>query len=250
MQHGIDVRWFKNTPPTPSFARHIHRYYVPFCKDAITMALAVGFVPYIIRSEGSLKVNSAFLYAWAFFLERADHPTTKQVPEVLPLGTFTWSVMRPDQQYPAKKGGPVLEYVITTTYANSDDVHVLAYTTPHALFSCASPISSLIIHYQNLLHVRHITEKAESWNCHPNLVFEESEKAYINDVADKGGPLQALSELDTSNTMEMYRARQTLSGVTSKIARGEAGLPQVHPITKFEKPFYIQLSKFKKACWG
>lgn len=204
LQHGIEVRWFKNTPPTPSFARHIQRYYVPFCKDAITMALAVGFVPYIIRSEGALKV-----------------------PEVLPLGTFTWSVMRADQQYPVRKGGPLLQYVITTTYADSNDVHVLPYSTPHALFSCSSPISSLIIHYQNLLHVRHVTEKAEAWNSHPNIIFEESEKAFINDVADRGGPLQALSELDTSNTMEMYRARQALSGVTSKIAKGEGTLPQV-----------------------
>jgi hypothetical protein len=149
------------------------------------------------------------------------------IPEVLPLGTYTWAVMRPDQQYPTKKGGKLLEYVITTNYADAQEVHVLNYVTPHALFSCCSPVSSLIIHYQNILHIRKLTERSESWNSHPNLVFEESEKAYINDVADKGGPLQALSELDTSNTMEMYRARQALSGVTSRIAKGEAGLPEV-----------------------
>ena len=55
LQHGIDVRWFKNTPPTPSFARHIYRYYIPFCKDAIAAAMAVGFVPYRIRTEGSTR---------------------------------------------------------------------------------------------------------------------------------------------------------------------------------------------------
>ena len=55
LQHGIDVRWFKNTPPTPSFARHIYKYYIPFCKDAIAAAMAVGFVPYRIRTEGSTR---------------------------------------------------------------------------------------------------------------------------------------------------------------------------------------------------
>ena len=69
----MQARWGNNAP-TPSFAAHLRRYFEPFCHEAIAAAVAVGFVPYRIRTHGGHKV-----------------------PEVLPMGTYTWSVARSDQ---------------------------------------------------------------------------------------------------------------------------------------------------------
>ena len=74
----MQARWGNNAP-TPSFAAHLLRYFEvahckaeafahawgctdvpllkqPFCHEAIAAAVAVGFVPYRIRTHGGHKV--------------------------------------------------------------------------------------------------------------------------------------------------------------------------------------------------
>ena len=65
LRNGLDMRW-GNLPPTPAFASHVSRHFEPFCCDAIAAALAVGFVPYRIRTSGTHRipdVSEVFLKA-------------------------------------------------------------------------------------------------------------------------------------------------------------------------------------------
>ena len=54
---------------TDKFQRHLDRYWVPFCEEAICMFYVCGFVPWHVRRLAS---------------------TGDLVPEVIPLGTFNW----------------------------------------------------------------------------------------------------------------------------------------------------------------
>ena len=69
---GLTVRFGNDRGPTEHFKQHIQRVFVPFCREAIQSFLVVGFVPYRVR-----KLRDGC-----------------NVPEVLPLGTYSWSVTR------------------------------------------------------------------------------------------------------------------------------------------------------------
>lgn len=63
--------------PTPAFQRHINRYYTDFCEQAIRSMFACGFVPWRLRRLLSGDI----------------------VPEVLPLGTFSWGIREGNESY-------------------------------------------------------------------------------------------------------------------------------------------------------
>jgi hypothetical protein len=182
LRQGIMMRW-GTTPPTPSFHAHIQKHFVPFCREAILSALAVGFVPFRLRREGS-----------------------QVVPEVLPLGTYTWSVTRNEQQQKSRgetKGSkrqrdssdwhpgrimpnpPLLKYEVNCAYCE-DQIHVYNYIQPQATLTCFSPLSGLISHYNTVMALRELAQRAEVWNARPNIVLEEQEKTFINDVTNTG----------------------------------------------------------------
>ena len=215
MRNGVDVRWGNNTPATPAFANHMRRFYEPFCCEAIAAAIAVGFVPYRIREEGS-----------------------HSVPEVLPFGTYTWSVMRADQRMAAqdgagppkkRKGGALLEYVISTSFCPAEEVRVRAYSTPDATLSCTSPLSSLITSYNRLLQMRKSVENAELWNSRPNVVFEEKDKAFINSAAEKGTGFQMTKpsmEMAANESAASYESRLDLTQRIHSDMRAAGNLPE------------------------
>ena len=174
---GLSVKFPGNVPPTPSFARHLKRYFVPFCRDAIEAFLSVGFAPYRIRP-----------------LEDGGH-----VPELLPLGTYTWSVTRNQNTLPrawlaprAKDKeeeeacyGPLLRYDVTTTYTDKP-AFVYPFCTPSPLFVCCSPMAALVEPYVMLLNKRQCTLRADAYNSKPGIVFEQADKASINKVTETG----------------------------------------------------------------
>ena len=124
---GLNLRYGGTTPATPAFQQHITRHYAPFCKDAILSFLAVGFAPYRLRTS----------------------ETGAQIPEVLPLGTFSWYVGRRSGwgtmgEPPAPpKQGPLLQFEVTTTYC-ADTIRVHPFVQPQALFTCTSRYARLL----------------------------------------------------------------------------------------------------------
>jgi hypothetical protein len=190
LKHGIMVRW-GYTPPTPSFQEHINRHYLPFCRDAILLFLAVGFVPFRIRQEGHV-----------------------QVPEALPLGTFSWSVCGSDSKHrnvskkkkrPRRESAaaaaaeaeeqqadnshhssePLLVYDVTCAYCE-EDIHVFNFVQPHAMLDCFSPLAVLIPQYNALCSVRELALRTLENNAHHNIAIEEQDKTLLNSVADTG----------------------------------------------------------------
>jgi hypothetical protein len=200
---GLQLRFAHNVPPTPSFARHLQRYYVDFCRQAIEAFLSVGFAAYRLRR---LKSGA-------------------RIPELLPLGTYTWHVARsssasssasrggaaagwyatlhdprvppttsskkarvvvdPEEEVEEAADGPLLCYNVSTTYSHSP-VHVYAFTPPHPMFVCASPLMSVVQSYVALCHKRECVLRADLFNSQPGLVIEQQDKAKINDVTHSG----------------------------------------------------------------
>jgi hypothetical protein len=199
LKHGIIVRW-GYTPPTPSFQDHINRHYLPFCKDAILLFLAVGFVPFRIRKSGHVRV-----------------------PEALPLGTFTWTVCgsetkhrkRPRQQPQAESSDdtakavehddePLLVYDVTCPYCK-EDIHVFNFVQPHTMLDCFSPLAVLIPQYNALCAVRELALRTMESNAHSNNAIEEQDKTMLNSVADSGA---AIGRLPTQLAQGVQSAEQ------------------------------------------
>jgi len=198
---GIQLRYGGTTVPSPNFQRYLDKYFYPFCKDAIVLYLAVGFVPYRIRkNEKGAKV-----------------------PEALPLGTFTWHVGRGNQDTvatpwasigkPPSSGAesqqedsadnegasgnnqPILKYIVNSAYCR-DAIHVFNFVNPQILFSCTSPLASLIQPFLTLAHKRECTLRADAFNCTPSMVFEQQDKVLLNDVSNSGLAIQNPKDMD------------------------------------------------------
>lgn len=197
---GVQLRYSKEVSPSPNFQRFIDKYFYPFCKDAIISYLAVGFVPYRLR--------------------KTDKGAT--VPEVLPLGTFTWHVGKSNQSNLAtpwnsigkppaapsqnEEDGevdkqPLLKYIVNSAYCK-EKIHVYAFVSPQILFSCTSPLASLIQPFMALQHKRDCAVRADSFNSKPALVYEQSEKLLINDVGNSGLALQNPKDIDGKTTLD------------------------------------------------
>jgi hypothetical protein len=161
---GIQLRYGGTTPPTPRFMEHLTRHFVPFCRDAIESFLTVGFAPYRLRT-----------------LENGA-----RVPEILPLGTYTWYVAKGlnyGQSEAASK--PLLRYEISCMYCE-EPIYVHVFVPAQALFLCSSAFASLLASYDRLLNKRACAYRADQFNSQPSIVMEQHSKVRLNDATDKG----------------------------------------------------------------
>ena len=170
---GLTVTFQNNAQPTPHFENHIQRYFVPFCRDAIQSFLAVGFAPYRLRT---LRDGC-------------------KVPEILPIGTYSWNVSRAPTTLPKawyfdrskhhmgvadnaagkKDETAMLCYEVTSGYTDVPP-SVYAFTQPSTFFQCTSALSTLVQPYRMLCHKRECTLRADQFNSKPAVVFEEQLK--------------------------------------------------------------------------
>ena len=147
--------------------------------------LAVGFAPYRIRMN-----------------ERGA-----KIPEILPLGTFTWNVSRSNQGLTATPWGrigdkpvaaqpkefdtqPLLRYDVHCSHCK-EAILVHPFTPPQTLFSCTSAIASLVNPYLQLCHKRDCTNRANLFNSQPSMVFEHQDKIMTNQIAEGGAGLNS-----------------------------------------------------------
>ena len=179
---GIQLKYGGTTPPTPRFTEHLNKHFVPFCRDAIESFLTVGFAPYRIRTcENGSKV-----------------------PELLPLGTYSWYVaknlnnmaMSVGEKRKTSSTAPFLRYEINSMYCDAP-VYVHVFVPPHALFLCSSPLASLLACYEHLKNKRDCAYRADKFNSQPTLIMEKHTKVALNALADRGVPLSDMENRGT-----------------------------------------------------
>ena len=157
---GLNVH-FGSLPPTPRFERHLNHHFLFFCREAIEALLTVGFVPYRLRTLTNDDV----------------------IPEVLPLGTYSWCVVRQSGAHE-----PLLRYDVHSVYC-AEPVRVHTFTPPSTLSVCTSPMATLEAAYHSICHKRECVQRADAFNSHASMVFEQQDHTRINDIAKNGATI-------------------------------------------------------------
>ena len=95
---------------------------------------------------------------------------------------------QPQQDQNSSTSRPFLRYEINSMYC-SDPIHVYEFTPPHALFLCSSPLASLLNSYEQLLHKRECSMRADQFNANPSIVMERHSKVTLNEISKSGQAL-------------------------------------------------------------
>jgi hypothetical protein len=176
----------KGQPASPQFAEFVSLHYSVFCENAIRCMYMCGFVPWRLR-----KI-----------------PGGDVIPEVLPIGSFHWSISANPKNVKArdktqkkneslqqrqKRGlsnqrNPVhmddtatLAYQMTFVHGmpfTQDDIEVYEHSQPHYNVSCASvlaptipsPLSHIIVDYRILRQAQIRHSSADAWNTQAKLL--------------------------------------------------------------------------------
>jgi len=128
---------------------------------------------------------------------RREGPQALLVPEVLPLGTYTWCVnnARRSKRRSARGSSELLFYDVTSSYCDSEEeIYVFNYMQPHATLNCYSPLSSLIPQYNSLITTREYALQATCWNAKPKMALEEQDKVMLNSIAESGSCISQISQ--------------------------------------------------------
>jgi hypothetical protein len=226
---GLHLRFGhdSNVPPTPLFARHVEHYYTQFCRNAIVSFLAVGFVPYRIRSMRDAV----------------------QIPEVLPLGTYSWRVTRSSTPlrstvwhqhvdgrvglhppHPQRRRNneeadtPLLRIEVVSALANQE-VFVYEFEPLNALFPCASVFASLIPGYFRLLHKRECVRRADEFNSHCSLVLEQVERNDMHTLQNSSAVMLNMGNEAQDQLRSVHQQGEGRQLMLHHLVRAQQALP-------------------------
>ncbi len=164
------------TYATPAFQNFVDIYYRKFGCEAIRMFFLLGFVVWRIRR---MDVDGI----------------VQSIPEVLPLGTFTWSVETPDEKKETSKrkrvDTPLLYYKVRLTGVETD-FRVFEYIKPDFTMQCISPLSSVIPLYIRTQISRTCKMRCDEWNASARIAVEHNEKMLNNQLAEDGTCLNSM----------------------------------------------------------
>ena len=150
--------------PSKKFRAFINRHWYPFLRSAIRMQHGLGFVVWTVRT---LK-------------------TGEKIPEVLPLGTFTWVVE------PEKTNRSSLRYRIQLNI-EAVPFHVTEWTQPNLNVNEGSilhatvqtPLSHLIEEYKILRETMKRHHHADAWNTTARIVVANDPKEFNHAAHEK-----------------------------------------------------------------
>ncbi len=146
------------------FQRFLDRHYAPFCRQAIRAIIAYGFVPWRVRR-----------------LRKGGD----EVPEVIPMGTFTWTTEIPSVQSsnaPRQDPDPGLvtyRVRLTAQMGIKDEDVELFVVYPPALdvsvnsmlyATVSSPMAHVLTDYKNLRQAQIRRSHADSWNTTAKMI--------------------------------------------------------------------------------
>eukprot|EP00961_Rhodomonas_salina_P193404 2610852-Rhodomonas_salina.1 len=162
---------------TPKFREFVNDHYMRFSRDAIRMFHTIGFAVWRLT-------------------RRRTKGTFQTVPELFPLGTFTWAVRVRDAKEADTGGGKrkygsnsLLYYDVRLSGVESD-FNVFEYTKPDLTMQCVSPLSTVIAPYIRLQVTRACKMRCEEWNASVKMAVEMSDKMQANQLGDDGTVLQ------------------------------------------------------------
>jgi hypothetical protein len=173
--HGTLQLRVNNIPAAPAFMHFASAHYIPFCKNAIRAMFAYGFIP------------------WHFRLLRSGD----QVPEVLPAGSFTWSIIQGNAANVCCDYGDdasktlLYDISLSNTGSNVKREDVFIYETVPPSWnisqgsSCSSsypsPLSHLIPDYKNLRVALKNRAYADEWNSNAHIITKQQTKVNNQD---------------------------------------------------------------------
>jgi hypothetical protein len=174
--------------PSAEFRRFVNRHYYQFLKNAIRQAHGLGFVVWCLRKL----------------------PSGDKVPEVLPLGTFTWTV-EPDDS-----GRRSLRYRIqmvikevphTVTEWVQPGFKVNENSILHA--TVQTPLAHLIEEYRILRETIRRYHNADAWNSTARIIVSSEPKQFNHEASQK----EVFETLDFLKGAIETKRKQTLSAV-------------------------------------
>jgi hypothetical protein len=176
-------------PPSPAFKAFIDRHYYTFLSNAMRQAQGLGFVVWCVR-----KLASGDL-----------------IPEVLPLGSFSW-VVEPDPtgqrslRYRLHLIG-IKEVPFVVTEWMQPNLNVNESSILHA--TVQTPLSHLIEEYRILRETMKRYHHADAWNTTARIVVSSEPKQYNHEASQR----EVFETLDFLKGAVETKRKQTLSAV-------------------------------------
>ena len=164
LSRELDFSMGGGKAPTQEFKAFVNRNYYHFLKSALRQAHGLGFVVWCIRRL----------------------PSGDKVAEVLPLGTFTWTI-EPDTsgqrslRYKIQLNIKEVPYTITEWVQPSYNVtegSILHATVP-------TPLAHLIEEYKILRETMRRYHHADAWNTTARLVVSSEPKQFNHEASQK-----------------------------------------------------------------
>jgi hypothetical protein len=208
LSRELDFTMHGGTPPSADFKTFINRYYPQFLKNAIRQAHGLGFVVWCVRRL----------------------PSGDKIPEVLPLGTFTWSV----EMDPTHRS--TLRYRVQLVVKDVP-FHVTEWVQPnfnvnegsilHA--TVQTPLAHLIEEYRILRETIRRYHHADAWNTTARIVVSSDPKQFNHDASQK----EVFDTLDFLKGAIETRKKQSLTAVEEVFANQR---PSNHHEMVYELP--------------
>ena len=199
---------FCGQAPVAEFKAFVNRHYPRFLKSAIRQAHGLGFVVWCIRKL----------------------PSGDKIPEVLPLGTFTWTV----EMDPTNRS--TLRYRIQLVVKDVP-FHVTEWVQPNFNVNESSilhatvqtPLAHLIEEYRILRETIRRYHHADAWNTTARVVVSSDPKQFNHDASQK----EVFDTLDFLKGAMETRKRQSLTAVEEVFANQR---PSNHREMVYELP--------------
>lgn len=165
LAQGIAMSGGEGQPAKGPFKQFLEKHYVPFLRGAIRAMHMYGFVPWRL-----CKVASG-----------------DTVPEVLPPGSFRWTVQ------PGQEGGPLLRYDVTVNQGlkigpTGKEFQLTVWIPPHNVCensvmyaTVPSPMAYVIESYKNLQSAAKRLANADAWNCTARVIVSHDPKELAHD---------------------------------------------------------------------
>ena len=215
LSRELDFTMLDGGTPTGKFKAFINRHYPRFLKNAIRQAHGLGFVVWCVRRL----------------------PSGDKVPEVLPLGTFTWTVEMDTTNR------STLHYKIQLVVKDVP-FHVTEWVQPnfnvnegsilHA--TVQTPLAHLIEEYRILRETIRRYHHADAWNTTARVVVSSDPKQFNHEASQK----EVFDTLDFLKGAMETRRKQTLTPVEEAFANQR---PSNHQEMLYELPPHHHLEQ-------